>query len=85
MKSKYVCHSLISLIVNFHDNWSNVNTNFTYEILQVGRGRKRAMWLYAVPFVSCKFNVDAFSLLYSKLLRAKLCVFVFGANFAASH
>ena len=29
--------------------------------------------------------VDAFSLLYSKLLHAKLCLFVFGITFAASH
>ena len=40
------------------------------------------MWLYALRFVTCKVSVDAFSLLYSKLLLAKLSLFVFGATFA---
>ena len=43
------------------------------------------MWLYAFEFITGKVRVDAFSLLYSKLLHAKLCLFVFGATFAASH
>ena len=34
---------------------------------------------------TCKVSVDAFSLLFSKLLLAKLCLFVFGAKFAAWH
>ena len=41
-------------------------------------------WLYVFNFFKCKFNVEAFSLLYSKLLYAKLCLFVFDATFAAS-
>ena len=40
------------------------------------------MWLYALPFVTCKVDVNAFSLLYSKLLLAKLSLFEFGATFA---
>ena len=32
-------------------------------------------------FVNCKVSVDAFSLFYSKLLLAKLNLFVFGATF----
>ena len=38
------------------------------------------MWLSALRFVSGKVSVDAFSLLYSKLLMAKLSLFVFGAE-----
>ena len=34
---------------------------------------------YAFEFISCKISVDAVSLLYSKLLLAKLCRFTFGA------
>ena len=34
------------------------------------------MWLYALRFISCKVSVDAFILLYSKLLLAKLSLFV---------
>ena len=43
------------------------------------------MWLYALRFVTCKVSVDALSLLYFKLLLAKLCLFVFGAYFAERH
>ena len=42
------------------------------------------MLLYALRFVISKLSVDAFSLLYSKLLHAKLSLFVFGAYFAES-
>ena len=42
------------------------------------------MWLHALRFVTCS-GVDAFSLLYSKLLLAKLCSFVFRATFAEWH
>ena len=38
------------------------------------------MWLYALRFVTCNVSVDAFSLLYSKLLIAKLSLFVCGAE-----
>ena len=38
------------------------------------------LWLYALRFVTYKGSVDAFSLLYSKLLLAKLSLFVFGAE-----
>ena len=38
------------------------------------------MWLYALQFVTCKASVDAFSLFNSKLLIAKLSLFVFGAE-----
>ena len=38
------------------------------------------MWLYALQYVTCKVSVDAFSLLYSNLLFAKLGLFVFGAE-----
>ena len=37
------------------------------------------IWLYALQFVTSKVSVDAFSLLYSKLLHAKLSVFVCSA------
>ena len=40
------------------------------------------MRFYAFQFVTCKVSVDAFSLLYPKLLLAKLCLFEFGATFA---
>ena len=43
------------------------------------------MWLYAIRFVTFKVSVNAFSLLYSKLLHAKLSLFVFGAPFAELH
>ena len=43
------------------------------------------MWLYALQFVACEVIVDAFNWLYSKLLPAKLCLFVFGATFVESH
>ena len=33
-------------------------------------------------FFTCKVSVDAFSLLYFKLILKKLCLFVFGATFA---
>ena len=42
-------------------------------------------WLYALRFVTCKVSVDVFSLLYSKLLLAKLCLLLFGATFADLH
>ena len=38
------------------------------------------MWPYVLRFILCKIIVDAFSWLYSKLLMAKLSVFVFGAE-----
>ena len=38
------------------------------------------MWLYALQAVTCKVSVDGFSLLYSKLLIAKLSLFIFGAE-----
>ena len=41
------------------------------------------MLLYAFEFFTCKVSVDAFSWLYSNLLHAKWCLFVFGATFAA--
>ena len=40
------------------------------------------LWLYALQFLTCKVGMDAFSLLYSKLLLAKLSLFVFGITFA---
>ena len=40
------------------------------------------IWRYDFRFVACKVSVDVFSLLYSKLLLAKLCLFVFDATFA---
>ena len=40
------------------------------------------MALCFAVFVTCKVGVDAFSLLYSKLLLVKLSLFVFGATFA---
>ena len=41
------------------------------------------MWFYdAFRFVASKVSVDDLSLLYSKLLLAKLCLYVFGATFA---
>ena len=43
------------------------------------------LWHYVFQFVTCKIRVDTFSLLYSKFLLAKLCLFVFGAIFAAYH
>ena len=39
----------------------------------------------AFQFFTCKVRVGAFNLLYTKLLLAKLCLFVFGATFVASH
>ena len=43
------------------------------------------MWLYPLRFVTCKDSLDTFNLLYSKLLHAKLSLFVFVATFAESH
>ena len=43
------------------------------------------MWLYVLRFDTCKVSVDAFSLCYSKLILAELCLFVFGANFVEPH
>ena len=43
------------------------------------------MWLFALRFVTCKVRVVASVCLYSKLLLAKLCLFVFGAIFAEKH
>ena len=43
------------------------------------------MWLYAVRFVTCNVCVDVFSLSHSKLLLAKLYLFVFGATGAELH
>ena len=37
MKTKYVCHGLISLHVNFHVN-RTLKCNFKYKSLQVGGG-----------------------------------------------
>ena len=38
------------------------------------------MWLYALRFVTCKVIVDVFCLLYSKLMIAKLSLFVLVLN-----
>ena len=38
------------------------------------------MWFYALQFVTYKVSVNAFSLLYSKLLIVKLSLFVFGVE-----
>ena len=46
MKTKYVCHSLISLYVNFHDNRTKVNRNFKYKNLQVGGKEKEPISLH---------------------------------------
>ena len=35
------------------------------------------MWLYDLRFITCKISVDAFSLLYSKLLLAKFVFVLF--------
>ena len=45
------------------------------------------IWLYVLRFVTCikQVSVDAFSLLYSKLLLAELSQFVFGSTFVESH
>ena len=43
------------------------------------------MWLYALRFVTYKISVDAFSVLLSKLLIAKLSLFAFGATFVEWH
>ena len=43
------------------------------------------MWFYVFRFFSCKVSVNAFSFLYSKLLRARLRLFVFSATFAEWH
>ena len=43
------------------------------------------MWLYALRIAASKVSVDAFVLLYSKLLHAKLSLFVFDALFAELH
>ena len=34
------------------------------------------IWLFAFKFITCKFSVDACSLLNSKLLHSKLCLFL---------
>ena len=38
------------------------------------------LWLYASQFVICKVGVDAFSLLYSNILIAKLSLVILGAK-----
>ena len=43
------------------------------------------MWFVTLRFVSCKITVDAFSLLFFKLLIAKLCLSVVGATSAELH
>ena len=43
------------------------------------------MWPHALIFVTCKVSVDALRFLYSKLMFAKSCLFVFGATFAELH
>ena len=40
------------------------------------------MWFYALRFATCKVSLNAYSLVYYKLLLAKLSLFVFGATFA---
>ena len=43
MRTKYVCHGLISLHVNFHDkHLGDVNSNLKYKYLQVGGKRKKS-------------------------------------------
>ena len=42
------------------------------------------MWLYVLRFVINKVSMDAFNVLHSKFLLAKLSLFVFGATFAES-
>ena len=68
---------------NRHNNNENSIKNFlTQFILQfVEKYSFYIMWLYALGFVTCKVSVDV-SLFHSKLLHAKLSLFVFGSIFA---
>ena len=40
MKTKYVCRGLISLYVNFHNNWTMWSTNLHVKIRRWGGGGK---------------------------------------------
>ena len=43
------------------------------------------LWVNAFHFIICKISVIAFTLLYSKLLLAKLCLFLFGATWCIGY
>ena len=46
MKTKYVCHGLISLYVNFHNNRTMWSTNLHVKICRWGK-RKKSHELYS--------------------------------------
>ena len=91
-----VCEEQLRFCVNVPNEPEKVirlkqNNNHKNSILQIFVSQFFEMhnlyiiWFYASQFFRCKIRLDAFSLLYSNLFLAKLCLFVFGDTFAASH
>ena len=78
-KKLFVSNNLTIIKIQFH-NFSN---SIDLEIFEMHN--LYMVWFYALRFVTCNFSLDAFSLLYSKLLLAKISLFVFGFSFAESH
>ena len=44
MQTKYVCHGLISLCVNFHNNWRMWSTNLHVKNCRWGGKEKEPIW-----------------------------------------
>ena len=64
MKTKYVCRGLISLYVNFHNNWTMWSTNLHVKIRRWGGGeRKKSRSLYFI----LRFNNHMIGLTYLAL------------------
>ena len=84
MKTKYVCHDLFSLYVNFHNNRTMWSTNLLVKICRWGGGRglgKRAkislyiclFTLIEVTEVISTVQVKQSSVLYQSKISISLC------------
>ena len=69
-------HFYLAICFKQHNNIENsiAETQYISQLFEMHN--LLIMWRYALRFVTCKVSVDAFSLFYSKLLSAKLSLFV---------
>ena len=81
MNRKKLFVSNNSAIIKFH--FRKCFNQFVWHFFEVHN--LIIIWLYAFQLITCKVSADAFSLVYSKLLPAKLSRFISGATFAAYH
>ena len=56
MKTKYVCRGLISLYVNFHNNWTMWSLNLHVKICRWGERKKSLKRMTQKTVVNCSFE-----------------------------